>query len=562
MPRVPVISEPSIASAPLSPRLGEAPPSSGLERVGQGLQQLGAGLAGVEEARRKAGKAAALRAVSALSDEASDAYDGEQGAFRKYGEEGFAAIDTAYEHVQRRRQEISDGLSDDYARAFFDGEASLLVEQRRRQGERRKGVLREAIAAGAAEDRLKAAVRTLGSAYADPEARDFQIAAVEDAFDAIGGPENPRTKVAKAKALQILHGTVIAGFMDAHQAEEAHAYLQEHREELGEAAAGLARRIDKVRTADAGDALALQFTEMARLPTGEVDEDRARALLDTIDDVAVKDEATKRLDHRLKGEADDFKTAGTGVKKALLRGYNTTGRFDPQLMAELNDRWPDLATELINMDDRRRARNRRNAADARREIREDNERAMNAYLRIPIEERANVDVEAQFGHMVGNDIGLGDIAALQTKDRAAVQKGQATPITDFVKEGMARSFSVVVDPTAGRDTRRVVKQSLDNARKTNEADLTKAWYQFQEQHKRPPNAEERRRLQDEVLIRNAEGLARLRLQAESGAAAQPASATPRAAAAPRQSKQARARALQAQGKSVAEIASILTAEGY
>lgn len=236
--------------APIAPRVlpiaggvdttPRTPGPTGNDAVAQGLQSLGVGLEhaqkAYEAAELEAGKAAAVDAEAKLEDSATTLYDDDQeGLLHKMGQDGFRRADSTLGHLEAIREKLLQGLPNKVAQDIFRTRSTLIVESRRRQGEKHAWLQRDAVMQRAVQDRQDAAIRALASGgFIDPEMRERLIAQPVDMIrDREGRYGAAHAEAAVELFKSKAHAAVLGGMIANRQWVDAKEYLTEHAGELG-----------------------------------------------------------------------------------------------------------------------------------------------------------------------------------------------------------------------------------------------------------------------------------------------------------------------------------------
>lgn len=423
------------------PRVSQAPTPSEAEgvkqatpvgEVGEGLDQLGQVVQGIAvDAWRREAASEASRGLAELQSRFTKRL---VQATSQKGEKAFGADRLVGEALGNDIAEVRGTLRNELARRRFDEESQRLLG-----GANRTLTVHVAEQARAAQaDSLKARLQAARDVVSlDPSQADDQIASLEPEVRAMAlSSDGAEQDVAELRA--DLRADSIVAYLNAGNVDGATSVLLRHEAELGARGPDLRRKILAFGLKQTAETRAMDFTRKATDARGFVDRAAAEAMLDQIEDVGLKDETRKRLDVRLDTLEKSEKARGGAIYGDALAQFGQTRTLDPVALAELDagpQSWQEYAGKLRTMQDRMRARWRKSAADQRREIREDNERAMNDYLRIPLEERVNENLQELVGHRVGNDIGFGAIEVQQTKDRAALAKRLSLSEAEFVRRG-------------------------------------------------------------------------------------------------------------------------------
>jgi hypothetical protein len=166
-------------------------------------------------------------------------------------------------------------------------------------------------------------------------------------------------------------------------------------------------------------------------------------------------------------------------------------------MAWLNRRNPEFVTSLYDKANTRYRQSKSDDAEQRREQREANELALRTYMSTPKEERAGLNVDLEYGTTGANHLGLLAIKERQQKDKADVQKGEGVKESDFITDGLAQGFGLVVKPGDGKKTAEKKKTEYRAA-------LQEAYFDFADSNKRLPNAAEKQQIIDGLLQKHVE----------------------------------------------------------
>jgi hypothetical protein len=319
------VYRPQVAQAGRRPVYQDSPGSSGLEALGQGLEQAAATGSSIERHVRE--QDAALEATRLSNDLDATATP----ILAEYkNRPGSQALDgdlptVVLQKIEEKRQQLIASASD-AAKAVFASRSRGQIETYRSavvdHAEQQRQVA-QVDAAGAAR---KAAIDKIPLVYADPKALARVIAEPEGPMMALR-KSDPGGAQDVADWRRTVHGAVVALMLDKdHDPDGAAAYLALHRKELGADLPQLEHDVRVAGRAKQADVLSTYYLDLSR--TGDRDgwADPIVALERTndIQDVQVKQEVQEALVAKIKlAEAVKHKQIGDtadGIFSTYLTG--------------------------------------------------------------------------------------------------------------------------------------------------------------------------------------------------------------------------------------------------
>lgn len=608
MPRIPMLSGPQVRTRPVGTPYSRTNPESAFTGLAQGLANLGEAAERVEriehqlalqEYRRataveatdhetKFQRRLTLRfegdATGELAREMGAAAGGASTGTPPWADpetpagitgflqlRGRAAAEKSAEllaALERDREEIARSIRNEDARELFLMRTSGLVEDARRRAERHVAQqIREAEVASL-KARSEAALTAIANNFRDPEAVARQVAALEGPIRALALSQEDadaqvaewHREVAKVRLNQYL------STRDWRGAQELFAQV---RDSLGQEATRYEKDISALRRSSEAERLAASAVEMARGPNGRVDVEWAVDMVDSLvsaDDVELRDEVRQRVEHRVNLAEREWRLEVSNRFDRAFSAYLKSGHLsaiDPRDKAWLIENAPEEW-------DRLRMKARQDAAYYRarqnEQQRGETPEQRLAFVEFKADIAANPDryaemTPAEFATMWGPKLSPGDFEGAGTLFAATKkeQKLSSGEFGAFVRDNIRKTEML------SKDRRRA---DLYAARM---GDLRRS---FLEKNKRYPTIPEMEEMHAEatrmVTIErpwwfDTEKPA-FEVPVDELPGAPAAGAAPQTSASPppaaRPSARDRARALQQQGLTPAEIARVLNEEGY
>jgi hypothetical protein len=594
VPRIPVY-EARVGTAPLSPPSALAPAPTGIAQLGAGIAQAGTAIGRmVEEERQKAEAVQITNLETGLEQDWTELFHDDKAGLRsKVGESAFTTGEDAktLAEMQKRAQARLKAVPSERARGVAALRLQGWMASREREVEGFVSQQRRAAELSAVEARKVAGLDAAARSYADPKALEESIVPVETSIRALS-PSKEAADVEVSQYRAVVVGSAIDaalarryGDVPAPDVTAARGVLEANREALGPAAAGkLQAKIDGAGRDTEAAGLAGQYLELATDDeTGQVNEAQALAPVEEIADVALRDEVRTRT-KALVGLANaQWKKRQEGQLSAantiLLENGDNINAVPSGLKSWLVKNYPEGWRSLVGKIERAsgvRSQNAAIRAEAKRAQGDSNAEALTEFRLMGMQERAEANVEALFG-LRADPKTVAAIAKEQQTARTGMSSGLAADEDDFVRFVQSRGQGLVPKESADELTAEArqafnrlaikLQRKPTRAEIVEEADslLVADWVNAGDKAKRVPRyqaaAEARRNeIKAQVPAKRAEA----EMRTDSTGTARPAgAATPPAPSRPANpAKLDRARALRAEGKSNAEIAAALTAEGY
>ena len=310
--RVPTY-ERKVRAQPLDMPQARAPGPSGLGEIAKGLGAVGdaVGDIGNDLAKKQAAETARVTKIASAGKEADYQsaivdlfYDDENGAFNAEGLEGVARTEKAYEALAKRRKEILGSITDPPARDAADVRFKAIDNELREKGEKfQYHQFKEAEKANV-EANTNASLRLIAAQPEDDATFQFEIGRLAESYDAYDSDTDGEVNAAASERLNAVRaqGTKLRldALLQRGNFAKAREILEAEAVTLGGEATAYHTKVDALDRAAQAGGLTGQYVDFATDPeTGFVDEEQANALLEKIEDPAVKEEARKLLPSRL-----------------------------------------------------------------------------------------------------------------------------------------------------------------------------------------------------------------------------------------------------------------------
>jgi hypothetical protein len=495
---------------PVVPVRPAADAGVGLATAGQLLQQAGSTAASISRDVYERGVAAEVaKAEADLQEIATPTLSS---ALSQRGEKAFGAVDGARKTVTDAHKKILETLRTQDAKRLFEARSRgvMLGYQRSLEGHlaQQTRVADESKAAA----QVAANVNAAALHYRDP-AMLATLATQPEAILAITSDSQEEAAAKVAALRQDVYATAIQAALKAEDIDQAKALFYANREALGAKGPGIEAEINKSGLLREADSKAREIEATLRTgPDGWLDVTNLQAELDKIPDPRLKEATENEMRERVTLAAAAEKEQADTVWKLALGAYNSGGLRAAErvrlpdgrsAMEWLNVHAPDRVARLKDDAHTKWRQARADRDQSQREIREARTIARNNFLALSPEEQATVDLAAEFG-LATDDVGMSDLRKLQTRAKAAVEKGEAVPVSEFVNDGMAQSFGLLNSIEPERKPGETKAQA--RARKAAElkAALQENYYQIEEEKRRKPNATEKQEVIDRLKVKHVE----------------------------------------------------------
>lgn len=506
MPRVPILEAPSVQSRPVATPDAKLDTRDGTEAIAEGAGQLAEGTEHLDRAIQKAKQ----RAIEVITDDGATALQhftngrlqgttSEPGAVGGQGEPGFlstrgmtaaAASKDTLDSITKKRKEISTSLTDPEARKLFEKKTNHIFEGAFATIEHHVAGERAQAEQATLKARAESGLQTIANSFADPLTVETETKAVETSIRRLQlSPEDGDAKVAEFKTESTK--VRLNQYLASKDWEGAQSLFAQTRDQLGGQAATFQKHIDAVKVDSQAETVAREAVGRALQPDGRID---STAALEQVEKVAGKDtplldEARHRVQQRVMQADNAWEKQTKEISSTAFSQYNARGwpGIDAQVRQDLNERNPPLYNRLKDDWERRWKEHKGNKADARRAQLELNRIALNDYQALPVEERATANLDDFAQNYPGLDeVGRSALGPAQRRASDTVQKGEAQPESEFLKEATAAAQNVVrgKEPLA-----------------TYKAEATLAFEDFREKHKRQPTRDEADKLIANLVLK-------------------------------------------------------------
>lgn len=576
--KIPVLEGPRVESRPIGTPYSSLNQDTGLGEVAQGLGQLNQGIGAADAAfRREKEKAEAfkvgeedLRLGQAIN---TALHDKQSGFLLKQGENALDT-DSAWKTLKKAQEEGLSRLTGEEQKQTFLLRSGSRLEQAREAMERHAGGQRVKLYGQVAEGQVQLALDDASNDYDRPEK---VAAAVELAKgplllhlrDNLGlPPEKIQAELKKFEAQ--VHVARLDRYLEAGNWQGAQALFSEVKDVLGEQRGRVGEAIqDKKRNSEA-EKLSQQVVELARGRNGRVDGDYAADMLESL----IKDDSEMLAKARglalqaaaREERAWDMETEKIG--KSAYTAWNVagwSGLLRSGLADELNKRNPDLYNGLRERTERK-WREQQGDSAAKSEQARLNKLASAKFLNLSVAEQAETDPELFGARLGADDLGIAEIGIHKRKAAESVRGGGAQSETEFLR-GLGASTSGMVKDEQDAETLKaeatIAYRKLVDANKGLPLDFKQAEGLIADLTEK--RLRQRSLLGIDILRPDTQEYEFQRRARERKNGPQSSAAPeqlPGATQQSRPSKTARAIQLRQQGKSNANIARVLTEEGY
>jgi len=541
--------------------------------LAQGLEQAGAAVAkvgdAVEAVRQRAAAIAAQDELNGFAEDATSRLYGKSsegdgvtshrvGFLEMQGREAVEASAGTLEELAKLRDQRAAKLAPE-ARSLFMEHSAQALQGYHRQVESHAGQEFRRAQVATLQATKATALDAIANNFADPAFVADQLSTTEAAVRRLQlSPEAGAAEVADFRSKAT--ATRLEQYLAAKDWRGAQALFSQSKDELAGAAPKYQRAIEQVALAQQADESAASIATANTKPDGRVDLAKADAELEKVAAGPMRDEVRQRLHQRVIAADQAWEQETKRISALAYAEFNVKGwaGVDPRLKAQLNERNPPLYDRLRDDAERRWKQHQGSRSAARQEQRDINRQLLEEFRSLPIDEQYQADLPQLFGGRGADELGMATIAAEQRKAKNTVDRGFSSDADAFRTRANAAAQGITT------------KRSQDAFK----AEATNAFNQWVDEHKRPPTLTETDAIIGKLLspvvvpgllwdsqrpsyLQSAE--ARKKSATEAAPAA-PTTAAPAPAAKP--SKLERARALKAQGKSNADIATILNSEGY
>lgn len=340
-PRVPVYDQQQTRTEALpAPRVSVDTRGAFGGIVGEGLQQLGAGaeqaVSQFEQLRRqekeKADAIATAEAEAKFNSARNERlYNRDTGLLNLQGKAALDATQGVYTDLEKSRQELAKGLTNDEQRRLFMLRTGGSMEDVRRQGETHFAREKSNYGKSVVDGLSSTAMTAITSSYADQKTVDRQIASVEGplrvwAKDAGLSPEETESHVARWRAAA--QKARITQALSLEDADTAKAIFSQVKDELGPDGAQLQHAIQLLDGKQEGDRTALTILRSAKRKNGFIDDGKVAHALEALPAGSKKDQTELALQKYValerQAENDKVNSYFRSAFSAFLKGHSIT----------------------------------------------------------------------------------------------------------------------------------------------------------------------------------------------------------------------------------------------
>lgn len=379
-------------------------------------------------------------------DSIEEAFTGQPAATKGYlntkGDEAFQASAEVFDDLKKKRREIADNMSTPEARDLFLQRTARQMDGYFETVETHAGHQRQIANLATIEARKGAALEAI-------RANPNNLTEVETQANALNGPIQTlglSTEDRKAKVAE-WHGQVaaeqISSQLEAGDWKSAETTLTNKKALLPDKAQkALGAAVEKQRAAAESEVQAGQLVSSATNERGEVNQAAVIAKLNALpgdDQKRLRPIVYQRMTEQEQAYAADTKRVSTAAHSL----YNKVGwtAFSAQPIAdELNARNPELYNRLQNdgqSEADRLARKKRDTKEDRRAQQNIDTIALNTYLGLPPDERAETDTEMWAKGRGMSPVAVSSLLKLKETARQTVERGQSASESEFVKRAIA-----------------------------------------------------------------------------------------------------------------------------
>jgi hypothetical protein len=374
------------------------------------------------------------------------AFTGEEAAPKGYlntnGDEAFEASTSVFSDLQKKRKEIAEHMATPEARELFLQRTESQMSGYFETVERHAGRQRELANIATIEARKAAALDAVRANPNNLSEVEAQAHALNQPIGGLGLSTEDR----QAKAME-WHGEVavtqISAQLERGDWQSAEATLANKEHVLNDKARKtLGAAVEKQKQAGQAEVTAGGILAAAMSPSGEVNQAAAIAGLNRL---PADQQARVRpvLDQRMKEAEQAFAADTKRISTSAFSAYNRLGwaNFAKLPIAdELNERNPELYNRLENdarADLDRLERKKRGTAEDRRAQQSIDTIALNTFLGLTPEERAEADtVEWAKGRGMTPEA-ASSLLKLKEQARQVVERGHSATESEFVKRAVA-----------------------------------------------------------------------------------------------------------------------------
>lgn len=304
-----------------------APVAAGFQVAGQALNQAGSMLTSIADKERKQAEKVQLTDLDTFAEETwtVDFHDDEHGFKRQKGQAAFGGEKDLISGYEKKLDEKIAGFASPRVREAAAQRKAQIMASRRREVENYIGQQREVAKGASLVARKATGLDSLALNYADPALRAETMADVEDSIRSLAvSDEVAEAEVAEYRKQADL--VVLRRFLDEKDTKGAKAYFAQAADRLGKDASRVRREIETAGRDEEAEDKAIGFVEAARDgESGRVDRAKAEAKLDGIKDVGLRDEARRRLEHRLSLEERAWTRQEIDHENSAITAYERGG---------------------------------------------------------------------------------------------------------------------------------------------------------------------------------------------------------------------------------------------
>ncbi len=399
------------------------------------------------------------------------------------------SIDTK-ERIAKRRKEIADNLNTDEAKELFLKRTGGQLEDYYRGIESHTSQQRQVADVATLNARREAALETVRANPNNLTAVERQAAALEGPIQALAlSPEDAQADVRKWQ------GDVAAAQIDAQLQsgdwQSAETMLKSKGTVLSEKDRHtLTATVERVKEATQSETMASSIVKGALREDGSLDQRKAIAELDKVDP-DIRDKVRPKALQLMTEAEQAYRAETERITTKATAGYAKSGwtkEWEAGIGEQLRVRNPERYLALRNANEAKWHRiqnDKKDGAAARREQAARDKEALNDFMSLSPEERANADIDEFLATRDVSPVGRSALGPRQAAAKEHVEKGQATHQGEFMKEAEANSVGFVKGEKAKKEFKAAASLAYDD---------------FQREHKRPPNQEEAKKLIGSLVI--------------------------------------------------------------
>jgi len=454
MPRVPIIDEPSLRSAPLPSfrqnlRFEPGQAGQAIKATGQMVGQVWNAVA---EEKQKADAARAVEELGAFTREADaelfdptvdEASKQPKGYTLKRGKVAFADRDNTQGRIDALVEQHAANLVNDDQKAAFLAQAREKVNSYSRQIQVHAGREAENAQSQAYKINREAGLQHVASFADDPAGRTEGIESVTAAADAeaitLGLDPEAREKWVRIAETDA-RVSALNSLLSRGNIREAESFYAASKDKLGDKGDRIARQIEELRIANVVEQKASEIVAASLIPgTSWAAVGKAQAAVEAMKDVRPEEKQKIRqlVEHQVAKLEQTRTDAAERYMSYGLTVYNETGTLQSPAMAPVRAWLLDPVNgaanywqRIVNVDDQRKALGRTSSAEERRAQAEANALVRAEYLALPPGVQVRTDIDAKYAGRA-DDTTLYDLKRIQNASKKVVDGGGLASETEF-----------------------------------------------------------------------------------------------------------------------------------